>query len=167
MNSDLIQAFAAINLLVLDVDGVLTDGRLLYGANGEIGKSFNVKDGFGMRRLMQHGVAIAVISARPSEGALARFTELGLTHIYLGCGDKSKQLRQLQKALAVERHQTAVVGDDVPDLAMMREAGLAIAVADAAAEVREIATWTTAAAGGHGAVREVCDTILDAQGQIS
>lgn len=167
MNNDLTQAFAAISLLVLDVDGVLTDGRLLYGANGEIGKSFNVKDGFGMRRLMKHGVAIAVISARRSDGALARFTELGLIHIYLGCGDKARQLRQLQKSLAVERYQTAVVGDDVPDLAMMSEAGLAIAVADAAAEVRKIATWTTAAAGGDGAVREVCDTILKAQEKIS
>ncbi|NNF15364.1 MAG: HAD hydrolase family protein [Gammaproteobacteria bacterium] len=163
MNNTLSRRLAAINLLVLDVDGVLTDGRLLYGAQGEIGKSFNVKDGFGMRRLMQNGVSVAVISARRSEGALVRFTELGLTHIYLGCRDKQKQIRQLQKSLAVERDATAVVGDDVPDLDMMAEAGLAIAVADAAREIQDIADWTTDQAGGQGAVREVCDAIIAAR----
>lgn len=158
---------ADIELLVLDVDGVLTDGRLLYGANGEIGKSFNVKDGFGMRRLMNNGVAIAVISARASAGAAMRFTELGLTHIYLGCSDKAAQIKTLQASLAIERHQTAVVGDDVPDLAMMEEAGLGIAVADASEELCAAADWTTTRAGGHGAVREVCDALVHARNQPS
>ena len=154
---------AAIKLLVLDVDGVLTDGKLLYGAKGEIGKTFNVKDGFGLRQVMQQGVAVAAISARPSPGAQIRLQELGLIHIFLGCKDKVSQIKKLQDSLAISKLATAVVGDDIPDLGMMAEAGLSIAVADASEKIQRYCDWTTKKRGGEGAVREVCDAILRAQ----
>lgn len=150
---------AAVELLVLDIDGVLTDGRLLYGANGEIGKSFNVKDGYGIRCLLNLGIHVAAISARRSEGAAIRLAELGVEHIFLGCKDKVTQLGKLQQALGIGPHATAVMGDDVPDLKMMDLGALALTPNDGVRELRERADWITSHNGGHGAVREVCDAI--------
>ncbi len=156
---ELLHRLAAVELLVLDIDGVLTDGRLLYGANGETGKSFNVKDGYGIRRLLDLGIHVATISGRHSEGAAIRLTELGLEHIYLGCKDKVSQLRKLQKALGIGKDGTAVMGDDIPDLKMMELGQLALTPNDGVRELRERADWITDKPGGHGAVREVCDAI--------
>ncbi len=158
--SDIAQKLAAVELLVLDIDGVLTDGRLLYGANGEIGKSFNVKDGFGIRRLLDLGIHVATISARRSEGAAIRLAELGVEHIFLGCKDKVEQLGKLQKALGVSTSATAVMGDDIPDLKMMDLGALALTPQDGVRELQERADWTTTHKGGQGAVREVCDAIV-------
>lgn len=160
-------ALHAVRLLVLDVDGVLTDGRLMYGAEGEIGKSFNVKDGLGMRRLMDIGVELAAISARPSEGTAIRLAQLGVEHIFLGCKDKVAQLQTLQKALGIGHGQTAVMGDDLPDLGMMACGALSITPNDGVAELRDRADWITQQRGGHGAVREVCDAIVAAYGSAS
>lgn len=161
--ADLRERLAAIELLVLDIDGVLTDGRLIYGDNGEIGKSFNVKDGYGIRRLLDLGLHIAAISARRSEGAAIRLAELGVEHIFLGCKDKVAQLATLQKALGITSAGTAVMGDDIPDLKMMDLGSLAITPNDGARELHDRADWTTTRNGGHGAVREVCDAIAGAR----
>ncbi len=159
----LLQKLAAVELLVLDIDGVLTDGRLMYGASGEIGKSFNVKDGYGIRRLLNLGIHVATISARHCEGAAIRLAELGVEHIFLGCKDKVAQLGKLQKALGIGKDGTAVMGDDIPDLKMMELGQLALTPNDGVRELRERADWITDKAGGHGAVREVCDAIANAR----
>lgn len=151
-----------IRLLVLDVDGVLTDGRVYYGADGEVMKAFHVRDGFGLRRAMGAGIEVAVISGRPSAGAAIRFKELGIKHVYLDCSDKLPVLRQLQKTLGIDADATAVVGDDVPDMEMMQAAAIKVAVADAHPDIRRVADWVTTARGGFGAVREVCDALIDA-----
>ncbi len=155
---------SGIRLLVLDVDGVLTDGRLYYGTGGEVAKSFHVRDGYGMRRAMDAGLHIAIISGRPSQGAQHRFDELGVQHVFLACREKRQTLQALQRQLDVTVAQTAVMGDDRPDLEMMALAGLKIAVADAHADVARAADFMTTLRGGEGAVREVCDALLgDAQ----
>lgn len=149
-----------IRLLVLDVDGVLTDGRLFYGAGGEVAKAFHVRDGYGLRCALEAGLHIAVISGRASEGAAHRLRELGISHVYLACREKQQALKRLQEQLAIAPEETAVMGDDIPDLEMMTLAGLRIAVADAHPRVLREADFITTLCGGHGAVREVCDALL-------
>ena len=153
---------AAIRLLVLDVDGVLTDGTILLGAGEEL-KSFHVRDGLGLKRLMSAGVEVAVISGRDSAAVTRRMAELDVRHVYQGIEDKLAVLERLRSTLGIDALEVAVVGDDLPDLAPMRAAGLAIAVADAHEEVRAAADWVTQAGGGHGAVREVADRLLAAR----
>ncbi len=157
---------AAVELLILDVDGVLTDGRLNYGADGELFKSFDAKDGLGLRLLMNEGVKVAVISARKSPPLVRRLADLKITHPYLGRDDKREALQELLAEVNVPLERVAFVGDDVLDLAVMRRVGLAITVADGHAMVREEAEWVTHAPGGHGAVREVADAILEARGRL-
>ena len=154
---ELRRAAARIRLLVLDVDGVLTDGRLLYDADGRESKSFHVRDGYGMQRLMAAGVAIAVISGRQSPAAAARLAELKVPHVFLGRNDKRVVLDGLLATLRVAADAVACMGDDVTDLEIMVGAGLSITTADAHPEVLRAAHWVTAAGGGRGAVREVCD----------
>ncbi|MDE2091042.1 MAG: HAD-IIIA family hydrolase [Gammaproteobacteria bacterium] len=154
---------ARVQLVVFDVDGVFTDGRLYYGADGETLKCFHVRDGHGIKSLLQQGVQVAVISGRSSKAVTRRMQELGIRHVFQGDDDKRPLLEQLQKKLGVAPEQTACVGDDLADLPLMQAAGLAIAVADAQPEVRAQAQWCTRAAGGQGAVREVCDLILAAR----
>ena len=155
-------ATAGIRLLVLDVDGVLTDGRIYYGAEGEIMKSFHTRDGYGIRRALNAGIEVAVISGRPSKAAAIRLSELGVQHVILACKDKQPVLEALQTQLGIDKAGTAVVGDDSPDLGMMAAAGLKVAVADAHADVIQQADWVTTARGGCGAVREVCDALVTA-----
>jgi len=159
---DLLQKVGRIRLLVLDVDGVLTDGRLQYDAEGREGKSFHTRDGYGMRQLMDAGIPVAVVSGRPSRAAATRMAELGVEHVYLGCNDKLGALRKLSATLGIGLGQIACVGDDLPDLPMLEAAGLAIAVADAHPEILARADWRTGLGGGRGAVREVCDLLLAA-----
>ena len=156
---------AAIRLLVLDVDGVLTDGTILLGAGEEL-KCFHVRDGLGLKRLMSAGVEVAVISGRDSAAVTRRMAELGVRHVYQGIEDKLAVLEHLRSTLGIDAIEVAVVGDDLPDLPPMRAAGLAIAVADAQEEVRIAADWVTRAGGGRGAVREVADGLLAARGRI-
>lgn len=156
-------ALRRIQLLALDVDGVLTDGRLYYGARGEALKVFNVKDGHGIKEVAGAGVRVAIISGRKSPIVTRRARELGIRHVFQGVGDKQAALTRFAKAQSVALEHCACVGDDTPDTVMMRVAGLAIAVADAHADALAAAHLVTTRPGGHGAVREVCDWLLDAR----
>jgi 3-deoxy-D-manno-octulosonate 8-phosphate phosphatase (KDO 8-P phosphatase) len=156
-------ADAAIRLLVLDVDGVLTDGRLYFGPRGEALKVFHARDGYGMRRLIAAGVEIAVISGRRSPAVVARCRELGITHVLQGAADKLAAFKRLLQSAGVGARDCACIGDDVPDVALFGAVGLSFAVPDAPAAVRRAAHHVTRLPGGQGAVREVCDRLLAAK----
>jgi 3-deoxy-D-manno-octulosonate 8-phosphate phosphatase (KDO 8-P phosphatase) len=144
------------------VDGVLTDGRLYYGARGEPLQCFNIKDGHGLKSLARVGVAVAVISGRRSTAVTRRCRELGIRHVVQGSRDKVQDFRTLAASLHVTGAQCAFIGDDSPDVGLMHEVGLAFAVADAHPSARAAAHHVTALGGGCGAVREVCDRLLAA-----
>jgi len=152
-----------IRLLVLDVDGVLTDGRLYLSPAGEELKVFHVRDGSGLVAVQRAGIAVAIISGRDSAAVSRRAAELGIRHVLQGVADKGGELDRLLAELAIDPLETACVGDDTPDLPMLRRAGLAVGVADAHPALLEAAHWITRAPGGRGAVREVCDLLLSAR----
>jgi len=152
-----------IALVVLDVDGVLTDGRLWYGPDGETLKAFNVRDGHGIKSLVAAGVGVAVISGRRSAAVTARMRELGVADVAQGVGDKARALAELLKRNAVDPRRVACLVDDTPDLGLMAAVGMPAAVADAHPDVLAAARHVTRAAGGHGAVREFCDFLLAAR----
>jgi 3-deoxy-D-manno-octulosonate 8-phosphate phosphatase (KDO 8-P phosphatase) len=154
---------AGIALLVLDVDGVLTDGRLYFGPRGEVLKVFDVKDGYGIRKLMDAGVQVAIISGRRSAAVARRARELGIRHVFQGSGDKLPVFERLRKRLRLDASQCACVGDDVPDVPIMRAVGLAFAVADAHPAALQAADMATPNAGGRGAVRDICDLLIAAR----
>jgi 3-deoxy-D-manno-octulosonate 8-phosphate phosphatase (KDO 8-P phosphatase) len=154
-----------IRLLVLDADGVLTDGRLFWGPGGEIGQSFHVRDGYGLKRLLESGVEVAVISGRRSEALASRMHELGIARLFQGATEKGAVLRALQHQLQRTREETAALGDDEPDLALFAEAGVTLAVADAHPALRNAAEYVTRACGGNGAVREIVDLLLASRGR--
>jgi 3-deoxy-D-manno-octulosonate 8-phosphate phosphatase (KDO 8-P phosphatase) len=156
-------ALRRVQLLVLDVDGVLTDGRLYYGPRGETLKVFDVKDGHGIKQVAAAGIGVAIITGRKSPIVTRRARELGIRHVTQGAADKQAALTRLAKARAVPLEHCACVGDDTPDAAMMRISGLAIAVANAHADALAVAHLVTRQPGGRGAVREVCDWLLDAR----
>lgn len=162
--TELTQRAAQIRALVLDVDGVLTDGRLYFTADGETIKAFHVRDGAGIVQLRKAGIHVAIISGRNSQAVNTRMRELGVTHVQQGIHDKRVALLSLMNELGLRAEQVACVGDDTPDLAMFAVAGLSVAVADAHPQVRAAAHHVTHLPGGTGAVREVCDAILQAQG---
>lgn len=151
---------AAIHLLVLDVDGVLTDGRLYFGARGEALKLFHVRDGLGIKQLAKAGIEVAVISGRKSKMVDVRCRELGIKHVYQGVEHKIAAFEKLCARLKVNPSACACIGDDVPDVPLMSKVALAFAVADAHPEARHAAHLVTKLPGGHGAVREVCDYLL-------
>jgi 3-deoxy-D-manno-octulosonate 8-phosphate phosphatase (KDO 8-P phosphatase) len=151
---------ARIRLLVLDVDGVLTDGLLLYGASGEETKRFHVRDGLAIQAARRADLEIAVVSGRASAAVTRRMSELGVVEVHQGVADKESLLRGLLARLGVKAAETAVMGDDLLDLPLMRIVGLAMAPSDAAPEVRRAAGWVSRAAGGHGAVREAVELLL-------
>ena len=152
-----------IRLLVLDVDGVLTDGRLYFNAEGEALKAFHVRDGAGIVQLRRSGIEVAIISGRNSAAVNTRMRELGVTHIHQGINDKQQALHALLQSLNLTGNDIACIGDDTPDLPMLEIARLSVAVADAHPKVRAAAHYVTQLAGGLGAVREICDLILQAQ----
>ncbi|MGH8295731.1 MAG: KdsC family phosphatase [Steroidobacteraceae bacterium] len=156
-------AAARVRLLVLDIDGVLTDGRLYYGTRGEALKVFHVRDGLGLKLLAAAGVKVAVISGRRSAMAGRRCRELGIRHLFQGVDDKLAAFQRLRERLGMACGDCACVGDDVQDVPLMREVGLAFAVADAHPRARSAAHVVTTLPGGKGAVREVCDYLLDAR----
>lgn len=156
-----------IRLLVLDVDGVLTDGGLYYGAGGESLQRFHVHDGAGIKAVMAAGIAVAIISARRTPAVTARMRELGVDTVIQGEADKLRALTGIAERMGIGLEAVACVGDDTADAPMMRQAGLAIAVADAQAAAVEAAHYRTTAPGGHGAVREACDLLLAACGESS
>jgi 3-deoxy-D-manno-octulosonate 8-phosphate phosphatase (KDO 8-P phosphatase) len=155
-----------IKLLVLDVDGVLTDGRLWYDNSGEELKAFDIQDGLGIKLLMRSGVDVGIITGRRSALVARRARELGIRHVVQGREDKLVALRTLAEELAVPLEEIAYMGDDLPDLSAIRAVGLGIAVANARPVVAEHASYKTARSGGDGAVREICELILQAHGKL-
>jgi 3-deoxy-D-manno-octulosonate 8-phosphate phosphatase (KDO 8-P phosphatase) len=158
---------ADVKLLVLDVDGVLTNGELQFDYIGREMKTFHARDGFGIRQLIRAGIPVAVISGRSSIAVEARMQELGIQHVFLAEEKKLQRLIELTGTLKFNLNQVAYVGDDIPDMECMRSVGLAIGVADAHREIQEMAHWCTELGGGKGAVREACDLILAAQNRES
>lgn len=154
----------AIKLLALDVDGVLTDGSLYFGADGDTLKAFNSLDGHGLKMLQASGVSLAIITGRESEIVTRRANELGIDVIVQGREDKLTALQEVAEQLSLSLDQVAYAGDDLPDLSAIMVAGLGIAVANAATGVAAGADYVTQATGGAGAVREICEFILVAQG---
>ena len=165
LSADLLARAAKIRLAVFDVDGTLTDGRLWYGEDGRETKVFHVHDGLGLKLLQAHGIEVAIITARISHPVALRAEELKIVNVFQGQSDKLACFRELLGALGLSAEQAAFIGDDLPDLPSMRQAGLAVAVANAHPWVAEQAHWVTARSGGMGAAREVCDLILMAQGK--
>ena len=154
---------AEIRMLVLDVDGVLTDGQIHYDPDGREAKVFNVRDGYGIRQVVATGITVAVISGRKSRPVEVRMAELGIEYVRLGQDDKLTALHEISEQLAIPLNQVACIGDDLPDLSIMQAAAIGIAVADAHPDIVERADWCTRLAGGRGAVREVCDLLVAAQ----
>ncbi len=154
---------ARIDLVGFDVDGVFTDGRFYLADSGVESKAFHTQDGYGVRQLLRAGIVVAVISGRPSAAVQTRMKELGVQHVYVGTADKVQAFEELLQQRGISAAHSAFVGDDVPDLPVMRAAGLAIAVANAHDDVKREADWTTTRCGGDAAVREVCDAILNAR----
>jgi len=157
------QALANIDLLCLDVDGVLTDGRLYYGSNGEEIKAFYAQDGSALKRLQNSGVTLAIISGRTSNMVKRRATELGIEHLYEGYDDKLPALNDLRKKTGIELSRMAHVGDDVPDIALFEQVGVGLTVANAHPDVQNAADLVATLPGGKGAVRELAELIINAR----
>ena len=156
-------ALRRVRLLVLDVDGVLTDGRLFYGPKGELLKAFHVRDGHGIKQVAAAGITVAIISGRKSAAVARRARGLGIRHVTQGAADKLVALRRLAKSRGVALEDCACIGDDTPDAPILAASGLGIAVADAHQDALDAAELVTTRAGGHGAVREVCDWLIAAR----
>lgn len=153
-----------LKLLILDVDGVLTDGRLFFDDHGKEYKCFHARDGHGIKLLRQSGVEVAVISGRKSNSVALRMQNLGVELVYQGHENKRAAFAEILQTLNLQAVQVAHVGDDVLDLPVMTQVGFAVAVADANFAVKQRADWCTQTSGGLGAVREVCDLIMQVQG---
>lgn len=152
---------AAVKLLILDVDGVLTDGRLYINEKGGETKSFNVKDGYGLKQILKAGIAVAIISGRKSKAVEYRAKELGIHGVYQGVSNKAERIKKIMSEKGLAPGSVCAICDDLPDMPLFEVSGLAVAVADAVPEIREAADFVTRKKGGHGAVREVCDLILN------
>mgnify|MGYP000745248148 FL=1 len=161
---EIIEKAKKLKLLILDVDGVLTDGRLFFDDNGKEYKTFHARDGHGIKLLRQTGVEVAVISGRKSNSVALRMKSLGVELVYQGHENKIAAFNEIIESLSIDSEQAAHVGDDLLDLPVMTRVGLSIAVNDANDAVKEYADWCTLTSGGLGAVREVCDFIMQAQG---
>jgi 3-deoxy-D-manno-octulosonate 8-phosphate phosphatase (KDO 8-P phosphatase) len=157
------KAAAAIRLLVLDVDGTMTDGQLYFGPRGEAFKVFHVRDGQGIKHLDRAGIHVAVISGRTSKMVSVRCRELGVEHVVQGAEDKVAAFEKLRRKLKIDVSESACVGDDSADVPLMKVVKLAFAVADAHKDAIRAAHVVTSRPGGRGAVREVCDYLLDAR----
>ncbi|MFN3579447.1 MAG: 3-deoxy-manno-octulosonate-8-phosphatase KdsC [Pseudomonas sp.] len=166
LDQKLLQRASAIRLAIFDVDGVLTDGRLYFMPDGTEFKSFNTLDGHGIKMLMASGVEVAIISGRQSPLVERRAANLGIRHLIQGREDKLNALNELLESIPVELSQIAFLGDDLPDLPVMRRVGLGVAVASADSFVRQHAHGITQASGGAGAAREFCELIMAAQGTL-
>lgn len=161
---ELVDRARQIRLLALDVDGVLTDGRLYFQADGIEIKAFHTQDGHGIKLLRQAGIEVALITGRESPMVTQRAAALGLKHVFQHRDDKLIALRELTQSLGLDLSQAAYCGDDLQDLAAIQAAGLGISVPNAPSYMRQAADWVSARSGGHGAVRDICDTLLDIQG---
>ncbi|MDN3552764.1 HAD hydrolase family protein [Halomonas almeriensis] len=164
-NASLLERMAGVKLLALDVDGVLSDGRLYFQADDMETKAFHTLDGQGLKLLQQSGVSVALITGRESPMVTRRAEALGIHHLHQGIKRKLSVLQQLGQELGVALEQMAYCGDDLPDLAPIHQCGVGITVPNAPPYIREHADWVTERQGGHGAVREICDALLQARGQ--
>ena len=160
----LLRVARGIRLLLLDVDGVLTDGRLIYGPSGETTKVFNVRDGHALVVAREVGLEVAIVSGRSSAAVKRRMSELGVRDVHQGVRDKAALLQQLCARRGLGPDAVAFMGDDLPDLPLMRRVGLALAPADAVPPVRREAQWISRRRGGDGAVREAIEWLLGARG---
>ena len=158
-----LKAASKIKLIILDVDGVMTDGKLYYGNEGEELKGFNIQDGLGIKLLQKHGIQVGIITGRVSELLKRRAKELGITLVIQGREDKLIVLNELLKSRQESLEEIAFMGDDLPDLSAISNVGLGVAVANACSTVAGAAKWQTRQAGGNGAVRELAELILTAQ----
>jgi 3-deoxy-D-manno-octulosonate 8-phosphate phosphatase (KDO 8-P phosphatase) len=164
---DILDKAKHIKLVIFDVDGVLTDGRIYIGDDTQEYKAFNSKDGHGMKMLQSIGVQIAIITGRVSNVVKHRMADLGIEHVFQGQRDKLPAFETLLERLAIAAQHTAYVGDDVVDLPVMVRSGLAICVQDSHPLVKRNVHWITTSPGGRGAAREVCELIMDAQGVLN
>ncbi|WP_109401360.1 3-deoxy-manno-octulosonate-8-phosphatase KdsC [Proteus terrae] len=166
VSEQIIKKAEKIQLLICDVDGVMSDGLIYMGNNGEELKAFNVRDGYGIRCLLTSGIEVAIITGRQSKLLEDRAKTLGITYLYQGQHNKLLAYQQLLDTLNLKPEQTAYIGDDLIDLPVMDKVGLSVAVADAHPLLTPRANYVTRIAGGRGAVRELCDLILLAQGRL-
>jgi 3-deoxy-D-manno-octulosonate 8-phosphate phosphatase (KDO 8-P phosphatase) len=164
---DILEKAARIRLLIFDVDGVLTDGSLFIGDDGQEYKAFNSRDGHGIKMLLGYDIEVAIITGRTSNVVEHRMKNLGITRIYQGQLDKMQAYRDLSEKLGVADEEIAYVGDDVVDLPVMRRVGLAIAVQDAHPLVRKHSHWQTPSPGGRGAARDACEMLMEAKGVLN
>lgn len=162
---ELLQIAQQVQLCIFDVDGVLTDGKIILGTAQQEFKAFDVKDGQGLVMLAEF-VEVGVITGRRSEAVAERMAQLGIKHVFQGQKNKPAALGKILDVLKLDLQSVCYVGDDLPDLAVMQQVGLPIAVADASPAVRDVARYCTSRPGGHGAAREVCELILTAQGKF-
>ncbi|GFO71608.1 3-deoxy-D-manno-octulosonate 8-phosphate phosphatase [Bathymodiolus japonicus methanotrophic gill symbiont] len=163
---DRVEKAKNIRLLILDVDGVLTDAKLFFDEQGREYKAFNARDGLGIKLLQKSGIQVAVISGRASKPVALRMQMLGIDLVYLGQTDKGEAFKEIIAKAGCTPDQVAHVGDDLIDLPVLIQVGLAIAVQDASELILPYVDWQTCLPGGQGAVREVCDFILQAQGKM-
>ena len=166
VSEQVIKKAEKIQLLICDVDGVMSDGLIYMGNNGEELKAFNVRDGYGIRCLLTSGIEVAIITGRQSKLLEDRAKTLGITYLYQGQHNKLLAYQQLLDTLNLKPEQTAYIGDDLIDLPVMEKVGLSVAVADAHPLLTPRANYVTRILGGRGAVRELCDLILLAQGRL-
>ena len=159
--------FAKIKLLLLDVDGVMTDGRIIYDNDGGETKAFDVKDGHGLKLVQRAGIQVGIITGRQSAIVTRRATELGIDLVYQGVKDKRLPFNEILEKLSLTPEEVAYVGDDIVDLPVMRQVGFAATVADAMDDVKLYADMVTKRSGGRGAVREICDFLLKESGRWS
>ncbi|MFH1156291.1 MAG: HAD hydrolase family protein [Pseudomonadota bacterium] len=164
LSPEILERLKTIQLLLLDVDGVLTDGSITYSDSGEEIKQFNARDGLGLRLLMDSGIKVGIITGRRSNALISRCQNLGIDLIFDGIRDKASVLAIIRERTGIESLNTAFVGDDLPDIPVMKGVGLSIAVADSAREVLDTADLLTEKPGGRGAIRQVCEIILKARG---
>jgi len=163
---DILNLAKNIKLVIFDVDGVLTDGSLFFGDDGQEYKAFYSRDGLGIKLLQRTGVEVGIITARDSQLVNHRMENLGIEHLYQGRLDKISAFEEMIAKLNVSPEQTAYAGDDVVDLPVMKKVGLAIAVQDAHPFVKKHAHWITEQNGGRGAARDICELIMEAQGTL-
>lgn len=164
-NDTWIERARRVRLLVLDVDGVMTDGRLHLTDDGEEHKIFHSRDGHGIKLIQELGVDVAIITGRSSSAVSRRASSLGIQHVVLGASDKGRALEELAQLLAIELDEIAAMGDDILDLPMLNRAGLSATVSDAPMLIRCRVDWISPVPGGRGAVRALIDTLIDARGQ--
>lgn len=160
INNMSISSLSSIKLVAFDVDGVFTDGRFNLSDDGVESKIFNTQDGYGVRMLINSGIQVAVISGRKSKAVAKRMLELGVKNIVEGCSDKVEALNEIVEKLDIQISECAYVGDDIPDLPLLKLVGFSVAVANAVPALHDKCDYITSASGGYGAVREVCDLFL-------